>query len=221
MAVRNKQINVNHWFVGGMVRGVDVSYYQGEIDMAALKSQNVNFVYIKATEGSSYKDVQFSDNWKAAREVDLPAGAYHFFSYVSSGATQAENYIATVGELEKGRLIPAVDMELSREQKENPPEKSEVVASLKVFLAALEEKYKCKPIIYATKDYYEVYLKDDFKDYPRWIRSVYWPVYVEAGGDWLVWQYDDQGLLEGYNGKEKYIDLDVINADKGLDALKY
>ena len=75
-------------------------------------------------------------------------------------------------------------------------------------------------MIYSTKDFYVKYLSEDFSEYPRWVRSVLWPVYIEAGNDWLVWQYDDHGELDGYNGSEKYIDLDVVNPDKGLDAIK-
>ena len=217
-AVINRQININHWFVGGMTRGVDISSYQGEVDMAKLKAQNVAFAYIKATEGSSYTDERFEANWREAKEAELPAGAYHFFSYESSGATQAENYIRTVGELEYSRLIPVVDMELSKEQKENPPEKDEVVKALKSFLAVLEEKYQVKPMIYATKEYYDKYLKDDFAGYPRWVRSVFWPVYIEAGDDWTVWQYDDHGKLDGYQGSEEFIDLNVVK--NGVDSIR-
>lgn len=218
--VINKQININHWFVGGMIRGVDVSSYQGDVDFSALRRQGISFAYIKATEGSSHVDAKFKANWAGAKTADLPAGAYHFFSYKTSGADQAKHFIETVGEYEKGRLIPAVDMELSKEEKANPPEKSDIVKALKVFVATIEEKYGVKPMIYATKDYFENYLKDDFADYPRWIRSVYWPVFIEAGGDWVVWQYDDHGKLEGYNGEEEFIDMNVVNDNFGVDSLK-
>ena len=220
MGVVNRWFNVNYVFVNGMVRGVDISSYQGDVDMDKLKSQEISFVYIKATEGSSYRDERFKENWAAAKVAGLPAGAYHFFSYESSGATQAENYINAVGSLD-GRLIPAVDMELSSEQKLNPPEKADLVTALKTFLAILEEKYRVKPVIYATKDYYDKYLAEDFSEYPRWVRSVFWPVYIEAGSDWLIWQFDDHGDLDGYLGKEQHIDLNVLNKEFGLDALRY
>ena len=220
-AVVNHQININHFFVGNMTRGVDLSSYQGEVDFAKLKEQKIEFAYIKATEGSKHTDAHFVANWTKAETAGMPAGAYHFFSYESSGAAQAENFIAAMGDSLEGRLIPAIDLELSKEQKANPPEKAEVVVALKTMLTILEEKYRVKPLIYATKEYYEKYLAEDFGDYPRWVRSVLWPVYLEAGDDWLLWQYDDHGELAGYNGSEKYIDLNVVNSAKGLDALKY
>ena len=217
-AVRNRQININNFFVGGQVLGVDVSSYQENVDFKKLKEQDVEFVYIKATEGSSHVDKSFAEKWEAAKDAGLPAGAYHYFSYASSGATQAENFIKTVGDLE-GRLIPAVDMELTAEEVYNPPEKADVVRGLKSFLAIVEEKYGVKPLIYAQKDYWDKYLAEDFSTYPRWARNVFYPVYIDAGDDWVIWQYNDRGVLEGYSG-EKYIDLNIINSKFGLDALK-
>ena len=217
-AILNRDININQWFIGGMTKGVDISSYQEDVDMQKLMEQGIGFVYIKSTEGSSHVDSSFKEKWKAAEQTGLMAGAYHYFSYNNSGVEQAENFIETVGDL-SGRLIPAIDMELTPEEVMDPPEKDDVVRGLKAFLGIVEEKYKVKPLIYARQDYYEKYLADDFSDYPRWVRNVYWPVYVNAGEDWLVWQYHDKAVLGGYSG-EKYIDLNVVNSKLGLDALK-
>lgn len=218
-AVKNRQININHWFVGGMTRGVDVSSYQEKVDFSLLKEQGVEFAYIKATEGSSHVDDSFKAKWEAATLSGIPIGAYHYFSYYSSGAEQAENFIKTVGDLGEGRLIPAVDMELTVDEVYNPPEVGEVVKGLKAFLATVEEKYGVKPLIYAQKDYYDKYLSADFGEYPRWVRNVFYPALIDYGEEWTMWQYDDRGELKGYDG-EKYIDMNVINNKFGLDALK-
>ena len=216
--MRDRQVNINNWFVGGKMLGVDVSSYQVNVNFAELRRQGVGFAYIKATEGSSHVDESFKEKWASARESGILAGAYHYFSYGSSGATQAENFIATVGNLE-GYLIPAVDMELTVEEVYNPPEKDDVVRGLKAFMAVVEEKYGVKPLIYSQKDYWDKYLAEDFSGYPRWARSVFYPVWIDAGDDWLVWQYNDRGVLSGYSG-EKYIDLNIVNDKYGLDALK-
>ena len=78
------------------VAGVDVSSYQGQIDWETLSSQNISFVFIKATEGSSFVDPCFAYNYEESQKTDLAVGAYHFFSYDSPGAAQAENFINTV-----------------------------------------------------------------------------------------------------------------------------
>ena len=68
-AVRNRQININNFFVGGQVLGVDVSSYQENVDFKKLKEQDVEFVYIKATEGSSHVDKSFAEKWEAAKDA--------------------------------------------------------------------------------------------------------------------------------------------------------
>ncbi|MBD8729480.1 hypothetical protein IFT45_16230, partial [Frigoribacterium sp. CFBP 13707] len=45
------------------VQGVDVSAYQGTINWDVLAEEDIDFAWIKATEGSSYQDPRFDDNW--------------------------------------------------------------------------------------------------------------------------------------------------------------
>ena len=78
------------------VFGVDASVYQGEVDWTVLAEQGVDFAFLKATEGSSLQDIRFARNWAGAQDAGIRVGAYHFFSYDSSGETQAENFISAV-----------------------------------------------------------------------------------------------------------------------------
>lgn len=219
-AVKNRYISINEWSLNSnSVRGVDISEYQADVDMNKLKEQGIQFVYIKATEGSTHIDRQFATNWQNAQNTELSAGAYHFFNFESPGAEQAENYINTVGESLDGRLIPAVDLEIYGEKELVQPNKDSLRSELKIMLDRLEAQYHVKPIIYAQKDFYDTYLTD-FSDYPRWVRDVYVPARWNNGNDWLIWQYNDRGRLDGYTGGEKYIDLNVINSNKSLSDLK-
>ena len=89
LLAKQKKIFINKWFVDekASVMGVDVSSYQAEINMSKLKEQNIEFIYIKATEGSTYQDDRFAENWGNAAKAELLSGAYHFFSYDSEGRT--------------------------------------------------------------------------------------------------------------------------------------
>lgn len=53
--------------------------------------------------------------------------------------------------------------------------------------------------------------KDEFTDYPLWIRNVYYEPFLIAGHAWTFWQYTDTEVLEGYQGSEKYIDRNVFH----------
>ena len=144
-------------------------------------------------------------------------GAYHFFSFESSGETQAQNFIETVGQTE-GTLPPVVDLEFYGDYTDEPLSKKETRAILDALLDSLEECYGVKPIIYTTtRAYYSYILGGGYGDYPLWMRDVHMEPIVR----WRFWQYSDQGLLEGYDGKqedqlESFIDLNVYRGD--LDA---
>ncbi len=218
---KTKTIFINKWFVNekNSTIGVDVSSYQADIDMNKLKEQNIEFIYIKATEGSNVQDERFAENWKNAEKAGLLSGAYHFFSYDSEGKTQAENFIKTVGTDIKGRMLPVVDVEYYGDKEKNPPAKEDVVRELKTYLDLIEKEYGVKPMIYTRADIYKKYLKGEFDEYKKWISSLYSPLSWNYKDDWYIWQYLNRGELQGYTGGEKYIDMNVLNKDKSLDDL--
>lgn len=77
--------------------GIDVSHYQGSINWSSVKAAGIQFAYIKATEGTTYKDPTFSTNYLNAYNARVIRGAYHFAQPgSSSGATQA-TYFASNG----------------------------------------------------------------------------------------------------------------------------
>lgn len=221
LLAKQKKIFINKWFVNdeNYIVGVDVSSYQADIDMNELKKQNIQFIYIKATEGSTRQDEKFAKNWKNAKEAGLLSGAYHFFSYDSEGSKQAENFINTVGKDLKGRLLPVVDVEYYGDKEENPPERKDVIRELKIYLEIIEKEYGVKPLIYTRSDLYKKYLKGEFDDYKKWISSFYTPISWNYKDDWYIWQYLNRGELKGYTGGEKYIDLNVLNRDKSIEDL--
>jgi lysozyme len=218
---KQKVIFINEWFVdkNNSTIGVDISSYQADVDMEKLGEQNISFVYIKATEGSSHQDEKFIQNSKNAAKANMLYGAYHFFSYDSPGKAQAENFIKTVGNNIKGQLLPAVDVEYYGDKEENPPQKDSVVRELTVFLNTLEKEYGVKPMIYTRSEIYDKYLQDFSAEYKMWMSSLYTPLSWNYKGDWYIWQYLNRGSLEGYSGGEKYIDLNVLNSEKNLNDL--
>lgn len=192
------------------VKGVDVSSYQGEINWKELSGENISFAFIKATEGSSFVDKKFAYNFDEAQKTHLAVGAYHFFSYDSAGATQAENFIDTVKPYE-GMLPPVIDLEFYGDKEMNPPRREYVDSQLKAMLQILEDHYGQKPIIYATEKSYALYLSGDYDDYDIWIRNVITKPELSDHRSWTFWQYTNRERLSSYHGKEKYIDMNVFN----------
>lgn len=190
--------------------GVDVSTYQGDVDWPALAGQGVDFAFIKATEGSSLQDRQFSNNWYHAQEAGVRVGAYHFFSYDSPGETQAENFIEMVPVTPEA-LPPVVDIEFYGDKLKNLPEKGAVKAVLDPLLARLEEHYGVKPILYVTYRSYALYLREGYGGYPLWVSL---PTVAPLDKGWTFWQYSHTGMLEGYTGTQKHIDFNVFRGSE-------
>ena len=205
--------------------GVDVSAYQGEIDWETLALQDISFAFIKATEGSSLIDRCFETNWNAASKTNLRIGAYHFFSFESSGVSQADLFICVVDPVQ-GMLPPVIDVEYyGRYRSEQDIDLSAVKEELHVLVDRMTAAYGTRPIIYTSKKAYDTIIKGDFLDCDLWIRSVYSEVGADV--DWTFWQYSNRHILQGYSGRERFIDLNVFcgNADDfarypgGEDAL--
>ena len=187
--------------------GVDVSAYQGRIDWRAVAADHIGFVYIKATEGATYVDRAFAANWAAAASTGLPHGAYHFFSFCSPGAAQAENFLRTVPR-DGTELMPAVDLELAGNCHRRPS-RAAVDAQLTAFLSAVQAVTGRTVVIYLGADYARRYPLPPSGRHPLWLRRV---LRRPAAGSWLIWQVDANATVRGIHGA---VDLDVMRAADG------
>ena len=197
---------------GYTVKGVDVSSYQGDIDWPLLVSQDIDFAYIKATEGSSYQDPYFDRNWQGASETDIRIGAYHFFSFESGGDTQAQNFINTVEPVDN-MLPPVIDVEYYGSfGSVETINVDEIRNELRIMVDALTEAYGMKPVIYVSEDSYLTIVQGCFEDCGLWYRSVYSGVPGDV--DWTFWQYSNRHRLQGYDGEEVFVDMNVYRGNE-------
>jgi lysozyme len=191
------------------VKGVDVSSYQGKVDWTQFQKQGIRFAFIKATEGSSFVDKYFKTNWKNAEKTNIRVGAYHFFSYDSKGKTQAQNYIKTVPNDQRG-LPPVIDLEFYGNKEKNPPNRDKVIKELQTMVTMLNEHYHKRVIIYATQKSYNMYLKGNLTRCDVWISNVYTKPLLLDNRGWAFWQYTNRGKLNGHAGKQNSLDLNVF-----------
>jgi lysozyme len=174
------------------VFGIDVSKYQGNIDWYQLKNHEVDFAFMKATEGSKLVDRNFKKNWSNCRNVGVIRGAYHFYSPRVPWNLQANNFIETV-ELEPGDLPPVIDIELVHSKNQEY-----LVREIKKWLEVVERHYGVKPIVYTYENYYNRFLQESFRGYNLWIAkySNESPKLID-GARWEFWQYSESGKLVG------------------------
>lgn len=184
--------------------GIDISHHQSWVDWEELmNTESPDFVILKATEGVTHHDKMFSKHWSALKKYEVTRGAYHFFSYSTSGALQAREYIKKVT-LKKGDFPPVLDLEFRRKM----PADKRVIREIKAWVKVIEQHYGVKPILYAGEVYYRRYLKGNFnRDYPLWLCEYYKTPQLP----WVIWQVSESHSIAGIRGP---VDKNVFYGDR-------
>ncbi|MEH6372923.1 lysozyme [Streptomyces sp. KLMMK] len=100
--------------VSATVNGVDVSSHNGNVAWSKLWNSGVRFAYAKATEGTSYTNPHFAQQYNGSYDAGMIRGAYHFaLPNNSSGGAQADYFVRHGGGwTDDGWTLPGVlDME--------------------------------------------------------------------------------------------------------------
>lgn len=191
-------------FKKGMI-GVDISHHNRNVDLPLL-AENVDFIYMKATEGASFVSSKYVSRAEELNKLDIPWGAYHYYRVNTNPVVQATNFLKYV-DVNSG-LPPVLDIEgINNSIKPNHRK------DLLLFLKLVESKTKIKPILYTG--YY--FAKDEFKPTEEFARYDLWlPWYttdfskVKTPKPWdkiLIWQYTEEGIIKGVNGR---VDINKI-----------
>lgn len=188
------------------VHGIDISRYQANVDWDVVAAQDIEFAFVKASEGSTHQDIRFCENWDEIKRVNLKRGAYHFYRPTVSAEIQANNFIDLV-EMEAGDLPPVLDIEVL-----DGVSKINLINGLRTWLMMVEIHYNIKPIIYTNQKFYNKYIAGNFSDYPIWIARYHsWKEPSLANTqDWDFWQYGNRGRLEGIEGN---VDFNVFKGN--------
>lgn len=186
------------------VLGIDISAHNGEVDLMKAAADSVEFVWIKASEGVTFRDRNFSKNHQNAGDAGLKRGAYHFFRFDKDGVEQAINLLTAIGN-RKLELGIAIDVESSG----NPDGiESDLI---KDRLSAMVDYLNLRglaPTLYCNhKDFYK-YMHDSFPGHSLWICSFSQDP-VEPGTSF--WQFSHSGKINGIKGN---VDLNVFGGSR-------
>ncbi|MBQ0016142.1 MAG: glycoside hydrolase family 25 protein [Bacteroidales bacterium] len=187
------------------INGIDVSHHQGYIDWKKVAVGNdLQFVYIKATEGDFFMDSEYENNSREARKNGLKVGAYLFFRMVSTPSSQFE-YFKKVTAMSEMDLIPMIDVELNQNRNgyhidhyytNNTKQLRAMRANIKKLVNLFEKEYGCKPMVYCSCNSYHSLIEGNVSDCP-----IYLGHYAERPGvrGYTIWQYSDNGYINGYS----------------------
>jgi lysozyme len=204
-------------------RGIDVSRFQGKIKWERAADDGIDFAFVQASRGSGGDcavaptecgaDGQYERNYDGARKAGVRVGAYHR-AFAGGGGRkrtrkdarkEARLFVDVVGELRKGDLLPALDLETPF----GGLRPKQLRRWVRVWLDRVDRKLDAKPIIYTNTTSWGA--TGDTKKFARkghqlWVAN--WGVKkpsVPAGNwdgeGWSVWQYTSSGSVKGIAGR--------------------
>jgi GH25 family lysozyme M1 (1,4-beta-N-acetylmuramidase)/peptidoglycan hydrolase-like protein with peptidoglycan-binding domain len=174
------------------MKGIDISPYQGNINFTALKQSGIEIVYIKSSEGATWKSDTFRSYYNQAISAGLKVGVYHFLR-----ANAMESEVANLISMTSGLHFDckfAIDCELTLNQSAQ-----QITNNIRNFSNIMKSKgLEC--VLYT----YSSFLKDNIlynqiSDIPLWIAE-YGVSKPDISVPYVGFQYSEKGSVSGING---------------------
>jgi len=165
---------------------VDLSHHNVGVDLAAAQGDGINGVIHKATQGTAFKDPNFTAIRQKSNDLGLLFGAYHFGTG-GDGLQQAEFFLSVV-QPNPGDLL-VLDLEA------NPQGPSMTLEEARAFVTHVQAATGNFPGLYAGH-----YLKELLGAATDLVLVECWfwlsqygptPVVPPAWPTWTMWQYTD------------------------------
>lgn len=181
--------------------GIDVSFYQGDIDWEKVKAAGVEFAMIRcgfrgSSEGTLYEDEKFRQNMDGALEAGLDVGVY-FFSQTTGAREAAEEaeYVLSLIDGYELTMPVAFDWEPLSGSRAGDISSRELTVSAVVFCEIMKDAgYESAVYLYRKQGYYDYDLAE-LKDYTLWIGSPGdYPDFYYAHE---LWQFSFTGRIDG------------------------
>lgn len=194
-----------------MLKGIDVSVWQGSIDWSKTKSA-IDFAILRAGYGKhvSQKDDRFEEYYAACEKYGIPKGAY-WFSYATTKDEAIQEAKACIECLKGKKFEYPILFDV-----EHSTQTSTKVAS--AIIPAFCETLKAAGYYVGLYSYYSF-----FKSYIP--ESVYSPydialAHYASSTPWSnkqIWQYSEKGSIAGINGG---VDLDYCYVEDYPERIK-
>ncbi|AQS03715.1 GH25 family lysozyme M1 (1,4-beta-N-acetylmuramidase) [Clostridium beijerinckii] len=75
------------------VKGIDISNNNASIDFDKVAEDNIEYIYMKATEGKTFQDSRLEEFYNSCKRIGLKVGAYHFLVSTSSPEIKQKIFI--------------------------------------------------------------------------------------------------------------------------------
>lgn len=191
--------------------GIDVSYYQGEIDWQQVREAGIDFAFVRlgyrrSGDGTLGEDEAARKNLREASESGLKVGAY-FFSQANTVEEAREEARLALSILENTSLdLPvAYDWETVQGSQRSANMTSDLLTDcIEAFCSEIEEA-GYETMVYFNRDLSKSLLDvRELGNRPVWFAM--YDTYPDAPCKPDYWQYTDKGQVPGIEG---YVDLNL------------
>jgi len=194
---------------GTTTMGVDVSYYQGTVDWAKAKAAGVKFAFLRLSDGTTFQDPKFAQNWANTKTNGVIRGAYQFFRPSQNVNAQADMMINAIGTYTPGDLPPVIDVEA-----DGGLSPATVAARVRQWVDRVKNALGVEPIVYTGYYFWrdEVGGPSGYAANPLWVAaySTACPNIPSPWMKWTFWQHTDKGKVNGITGN---VDMNKFNGD--------
>lgn len=189
--------------------GMDVSSHQGNVAWSTAFANGARFAYVKATEGTTYQNPNFAQQYNGSFNIGMIRGAYHFaLPDRSSGATQGNFFVDHGGgwSADGKTLPPAIDLEY------NPygascygKTQSGMVSWIRDIAATVKSRTGRDPVFYTSTSWWTLCTGNNasFSANPLWVAR-YSTSVGTLPASWsfqTIWQFSDSGIFPGDQNK--------------------
>ena len=207
-----------------LLKVIDVSYYQSNIDYKKVKDNGIQGAIIRCGrtgwgEFAMAKDSLFEKHYKGFKDVNMPVGAYYYSCANTIELAKKEaNFVLDIIKGKKFEFPIYFDVE--NNERQGSLSKQALTDITKAFCEVIE-KAGYYVGIYASKSWLETKLDmSQLKDYDVWVAQ--YNTSCTYKGTYGMWQYTSSGKVNGINGNvdmnKCYKDYPSIIKKAGLNG---
>ena len=192
-----------------MIKGIDVSSWQGNIDFAKVKASGIDFVIIRAGYGRETRqnDNCFELNYRNAKAAGLDVGAY-WYSYADSAEDAVKEAKACMEVIKGKKFEYPIYFDLE-EQSQFAKGRNFCDSVIKAFCGELERNGYLAGL-YCSTYYLNNYISNAVAGkYALWVAQYNYRCTYTAN-KYGIWQYSSEGRINGISGN---VDMDYCYTD--------
>ena len=179
------------------IRGIDVSFYQGEINWYDVRDE-VTFAIIRIGQGTRIIDEQFENNYNGAKDAGVQLGAYLYCDSTDVAGAEAEaNQVLQLLSGKQFEWPIYYDIE-------GDALNGDVNGMATTFCSILQQNNYFCGIYSSASPLSTQFSQEVLSSYAIWVAN-YDVDQPSFDGEWGIWQYTSSGSVNGIGGN---VDMD-------------